>query len=254
MHYDSRMAKPAAPKKIEGERLSKRVMQLRSCSRSEAEQYIEGGWVSVDGAVVETPQTRVGAETVTIAADASLLQTPPVTLVLHKPADFALQKAATLLTPQRHLANDASGIRLLQKHLRNLESLVPLENGASGLLVFSQDFRVTRKLVEDMAFMEHELSVEVAGEIGPDALVPMQRALQDRQQNLPPAKVSVGSSNAERSRLRFAIKGAHPGLAAYLCELAQLRILAMRRVRLGRVALGDLPAGQWRYLAPFERF
>ncbi len=36
-------------------RLAKRVAALVPCSRSEAEQYIEGGWVRVDGQVVEEP-------------------------------------------------------------------------------------------------------------------------------------------------------------------------------------------------------
>ena len=35
-----------------GERLSKRVMALRQCSRSEAERFIAGGWVRVNGVVV----------------------------------------------------------------------------------------------------------------------------------------------------------------------------------------------------------
>jgi 23S rRNA pseudouridine2604 synthase len=33
-----------------------------------------------------------------------------------------------------------------------------------------------------------------------------------------------------------------------------LEILAMRRIRLGRVSLGDLEEGAWRYLAEGERF
>jgi len=52
----------------------------------------------------------------------------------------------------------------------------------------------------------------------------------------------------------MAIKGAHPGLAAYLCELAKFEILALRRIRLGRVSLSDLDEGTWRYLAPGEKF
>jgi 23S rRNA pseudouridine2604 synthase len=64
----------------------------------------------------------------------------------------------------------------------------------------------------------------------------------------------VGSANPERSKLRLAVKGAHLGLAAYVCELAGLHILAMRRIRLGRVSLGDLQEGTWRYLSEGERF
>ena len=52
-------------------RLDKRVAAQLQCSRSQAQQYIEGGWISVDGVVVETPQTMVSEEIITLAAEGS---------------------------------------------------------------------------------------------------------------------------------------------------------------------------------------
>lgn len=254
-----------------GDRLAKRVAALVPCSRSEAEQYIEGGWVRVDGTVVEEPQFRVDAQAVTIDPNASLISLESITLVLHKPADWVdgteeslakLNRAArrgkvhdarTLLTPANHLANDPSGIRMLQRHFKHLEALVPLETAASGLIVFTQDWRVARKLNDDMGSLEHEVIVDVAGEVSAQTLHLLNRT-QDADRDLPLTKVSINSSTPERSKLRFAIKGAHRGLIAHLCARAQLEILDMRRIRLGRVALRDLPEGQWRYLAPHEKF
>lgn len=286
----------------EGERLSKRVAQMLGCSRREAEQTIEGGWVRVDGQVVEIPQQRVQAQTVTVDPDASLLALGEVTLVLHKPPNVldgvqddaepasaaagatqgqgqnqsrtlnsnprpqaggvrgrpsrppSAPSARTLLIAANHSPQDTSGQRPLLRHFKQLQASVPLETAASGLLVFTQDWRVQRKLQEDMAQMEHELMVEVRGDVKADALIPLERALRDPRQRLPVAKISVSSASPERSILRLAVKGAHPGLAAYLCELAGLEIQALRRIRLGRVSLGDVAPGQWRYLADFERF
>lgn len=256
------------PTSSDGERLSKRVMQLRACSRREAEQYIEGGWVRVDGAVVEEPQHRVSNQRISIDPEASLLNLTPVTLILHKPADWldgreedkptrhktASKNLRSVLTPAHHSAQDRSGVRLLKPHLRGLQFSVPLEQGASGLVVFTQDWRTQRKLMEDMATMEHELMVDVAGEVTPDMLRPIERALKDERLRLPQAKISLSSSSPERSKLRLAVKGSHLGLASYLCELVGLEILALRRLRLGRVNLGDLEPGTWRYMASDERF
>ncbi len=251
----------------EGERLSKRVMQLRGCSRREAEQYIEGGWVSVDGVVVEEPQSRVSTQTVTLDSQASLMNLSAITLIVNKPAGWldglqevqggrksAPQTVRSLLDAEHRSVYDASGVRLLKRHFHALEASVPLETGASGLVVFTQDFRTQRKLVEDIAFMEHELVIDVRGEVFADDLRPIERALKDERLRLPFAKVSVGSATPERSKLRLAVKGAHPGFAAYLCGLAKLEILALRRIRLGGVSLSDLDEGTWRYLAPGERF
>ena len=254
-----------------GDRLAKRVAAMVPCSRSEAEQYIEGGWVKVNGQVVEEPQFRIQNQTITLDPNASLLDLSSITILMHKPADWVdgteeslaklnratrrapFDDARTLLTAAKHMAKDPSGIRMLQRHLKQLDAMVPLENAASGLIVFTQDWRVERKLSEDMGSMEHEVIVDVAGEVSAQTLHLLNRTL-DSDENLPQVKVSVNSSTPERSKLRFAIKGAHRGLIAYLCERAKLEILDMRRIRLGRVALSDLPVGQWRYMTPHEKF
>jgi 23S rRNA pseudouridine2604 synthase len=164
------------------------------------------------------------------------------------------QNVRTLLTAEHHSKHDHSGVRFLKSHLSKLDASVPLEYEASGLVAFTQDFRVQRKLIEDMAFIEQELIIDVRGEVAPDALRPIERAMRDERLRLPDFKISVGSANPERSKLRLAVKGSQLGLAPYLCELAGLEILALRRIRLGRVSLGDLEEGAWRYLAEGERF
>src|SRR5690606_26966194 len=67
-------------------RLARRVVELTGCSRNEAEQYIQGGWVTVDGVVIELPQHPVTVEQVALSADARLEAVEPATLLLHKPA------------------------------------------------------------------------------------------------------------------------------------------------------------------------
>ena len=75
-----------SPAKAEaGERLSKRVMQLKGCSRKEAEQYIEGGFVTVNGVLAEEPALRIDRQTVALDPQASLLAMSTVTLILNKP-------------------------------------------------------------------------------------------------------------------------------------------------------------------------
>lgn len=61
-------------------RLAKRVAALAQCSRREAEMYIEGGWVRVDGVTVEEPQFKVLDQHIEIDPHAQLEPTEPVTL------------------------------------------------------------------------------------------------------------------------------------------------------------------------------
>jgi len=233
-------------------RLAKRLAALLPCSRSEAEQYIAGGWVRVDGQVVEEPHFRVLHEKIELDPQANLEELTPVTLLLHKPAGHASPQQ--LLNAASHWREDPSGIRVLKRHFSQLTPAVALEPAASGLLVFTQDWRVARKLAEDEQLIEIEVMVEVQGTVAPDQLQRLMPGADARGQPLPPVKASLNSSSEGRSKLRFAVKGVHPGLIAWLCERAGLQILAMKRLRIGRVPMTQLPPGQWRYLQPHERF
>ena len=250
-----------------GERLAKRVAEMVPCSRREAEQYIAGGWVRVDGVMVEEPQVRVLKQQVTLDKNASLMAVTSVTLLLHKPPGYddgqldgegsaapRPRSARQLLTAGHHAAGDASDIPLLKRHFAGLTAPVPLETGAGGLLVFTQDWRVARKLIEDASVIEHEIIVEIEGEIAPDTLFRLNQGLSSDGHPLPRVKVSINSAAEGKSKLRVAVKGSHPGLIAYLCERVGLQILSMKRIRVGRVLLTTLPIGHWRYLQAHERF
>lgn len=235
-------------------RLAKRVAELRACSRREAEQLIAGGWVRVDGQVVEEPQFRVANQRVEIDPGADPAQAEPVTLLLHKPpgyqSDTGNNPASLLLGAGNLWPGDDTARHPLKKHFAQLTACVPLETDASGLVVFTQDWRVARKLTEEAATLEHEVIVEVAGELIPSGLKRLNQGIAIDGHRPPAIKVSWQNE----TRLRVALKGARLGQITQMCEAVGLRVLSMKRIRLGRVPMGKLPAGQWRYLRADERF
>jgi 23S rRNA pseudouridine2604 synthase len=234
-------------------RLAKRVADLTGCSRADAERYIEGGWVSVDGVVVERPQHKVSDESVTIDPLARLEPEAPATVLLHKPAGVdaisGANPAASLVAATTRWSDDVSGIRLQKRHFANLTPLVPLDRDASGLMVLTQDGRVWRRLTEDGDEIEHEYLVEVSGDIAPWGLRRLNHGLSYEGRELPPCKVSWQNE----VRLRFAIKGVQGGQLRAMCKQVSLDVVSIRRLRIGRISLGKMPEGQWRYLPASER-
>ncbi|KQP14109.1 RNA pseudouridine synthase [Pseudorhodoferax sp. Leaf267] len=227
----------------EGIRLAKRVAEMTGYSRREAELLIDNGVVRVDGTVAPTPQMRVRpAQRVEIEKNATPQPVPPVTIVLHKPPGVRVNPA-TPLAGARRSETDRSGLLQLPRHLVDQRCVATLAPHDSGLVVFTQVPGIERKLVEDAGILEHELVVEVQGAVVAEALQAMR-----------PARVSVASQREGRTSLRFAIKGPQPGQVSALCERAGLKILGVRRLRLGRVALAGMAPGEWRYLLPDERF
>lgn len=235
-------------------RLAKRVAELARCSRIAAEQYIKSGWVRVDGRVVEIPHLLVTDEAVSIDADALLEAVEPATLLLHKPAGFdtisGANPATALVAPETHWTEDPSGVRLLERHFQRLTPLVPLDRDASGLMVLTQDGRIWRRLTEDQDLIEQEFVVEVSGEIAPYGLRKLNHGLHYNGRPLPPCKVSWQNE----VRLRFALKGVQGGQLRDMCKQVGLDVVAIRRLRIGKVSLAKMPVGQWRYLPVGDRF
>ena len=245
-------------------RLSKRLAELTACSRREAELYIEGGWVSVDGEVIEEPQFKVLDQRVELLPGARAETIEPATLLLHKPAgwrhdDFegllaAGQRWSDCLLYTSDAADDSlrdpSPLRALKKHFARQRPTLALDSEASGLVVFSQQHGVLRKLVDDGARLEQEYLVEVAGDLAAGGLERLRHGLAYQGRRLSPCKVSWQNE----SHLRFALKDVLPGQLRFMCESEGLEVRSIRRLRIGALSLARLPLGEWRYLGLHERF
>lgn len=239
----------------ESVRLAKRVAADLSCSRGDAERYIEGGWVAVDGAKVEEPGYRVApGQAVSLLPGARLEEARPVTILVHKPAGLYANdepgSARDLIVPENLMPGDRSGQRYLKRMFNGLRLATPLERAASGLLVYTQEYPVARKLVEEGRHVEQEYVAQVSGRLEEGDLSRLQRGLAYEGRAAIPMKVSWQNE----THLRFALKTPAPGFIEYVCETAGLRLQALRRIRIGRLPMAGLAAGQWRYRLPYERF
>ena len=233
-------------------RLSKRLIEVIGCSRREAELYIEGGWVSVDGVVIDAPQHPVTTEVVSLLPGAKASTLEPVTLLFNRPADFKgdLEQLIRTLTRDSHWSEDPSEMRILKGHFARLQSELAPEAGAGGLVVLTQDWRTLRKLHADANKIEQEYLVEAQGSLSESQIDKARRGLIHQGVTLTPCKISWQNETT----LRIAVKNPPPGFISQLCSALKLSIGQSKRLRVGGVSMGKLPVGQWRYLRGTERF
>ena len=231
-------------------RLSKRLIELVGCSRREAELFIEGGWVTVDGEVIDEPQFKVTTQKVELDPEAKATAPEPVTILLHSPAGLDPESALQLIGPQTLSEEHRYGKRPLKGHFLRLNVGNELQPNASGLLVFTQDWKIVRKLTADASKIEQEYVVDVSGDMVAHGLNRLNHGLTYKGRELPAVKASWQNEN----RLRFALKNPQPGVIALFCEAVGLKVIAIRRIRIGGVSMGKLPVGQWRYMTSKEKF
>jgi 23S rRNA pseudouridine2604 synthase len=248
----------AIPLAADNPRLSKRMSELGLCSRREADEWIENGWVRVDGVVMSTLGTRV-PPTACIEIDpaAHKHQGEQVTILLNKPvgyvsgqAEDGYQPAIVLIHPESRWAEDRSPLKFRPGHLRGLAPAGRLDIDSTGLLVFTQDGRVARRLIGRDSEVEKEYLVRVEGTLTPDGLKLLHHGLELDGAKLKPARVSWQNEH----QLRFVLREGRKRQIRRMCELVGLEVTGLKRVRTGSVPLGKLPVGAWRYLRADEKF
>src|SRR5688572_16455925 len=239
-------------------RLSKLMSERGLCSRREADEWIENGWVKVDGRSVTTLGTRVPANaTIEIDEAARRHQGEQVTILLNKPVGYVSGQpeddhppAMALIVPENRWAEDPSRIEFKRGHLRNLAPAGRLDIDSTGLLVFTQDGRVAKRLIGQDSEVEKEYLVRVEGTLTEEGMKLLHHGLELDGVKLKPARASWANEN----QLRFVLREGRKRQIRRMCELVGLTVTALKRVRSGGVPLGALPVGQWRYLRNDERF
>jgi 23S rRNA pseudouridine2604 synthase len=239
-------------------RLSKRMAAMGLCSRREADEWIERGWVRVDGVPVTQLGTRVGPEQhITVQPAAQAAQRSLVTVLLNKPigivsgqAEEGYRPAIALIGAQSRWQDDPAPLDFRPVHLRGLAPAGRLDIDSTGLLVLTQDGRIARQLVGADATIEKEYLVRVAGTLSAADLRRLSHGLV--LDGVALKRAQVGWINDDQ--LRFVLTEGRKRQIRRMCELVGLKVVGLKRVRIGRVALGQLPLGSWRYLGPQERF
>lgn len=224
---------------MEKERVSKLMAQRGLCSRREAEQYMAEGRVRVDGALITEQGTKVSVNS-KIILDKNGLQ--KVTIALNKPLGIVsnlpqknYREAKELITPENRFDQGAPiDVELLHVVGR-------LDINSKGLLLFSSDGRVAKKIIGPDSEVEKEYIVRFHTQVPEKAINRLRYGLKLDGRPLKRAEVKRVDDKALSITLR---EGKNRQIRR-MCELLGLQISSLKRVRIGNIQLGSLPLGQW---------
>jgi 23S rRNA pseudouridine2604 synthase len=238
-------------------RLSKRMAELGLCSRREADVYIEAGMVRVDGQIVDVLGTRVPVDSHIVLHDqARAHQASKPTVVLHKPLgivsgqpEHGYHAAIELITPDRRWDRDPNRDGFRSQDRRGLAVAGRLDIDSTGLLLLTADGRIAKSVIDGSGGVEKEYLVRVDGRLPQHGLELLRHGLELDGRQLRPANVSWAGDD----QLRFILREGRKRQIRRMCELVDVRVVSLKRIRIGNLELGPLPQGQWRLLHEDER-
>lgn len=235
-------------------RLSKLMSERGICSRREADDYISKGLVFVNGERVQELGIKVLPNVkITLDTPALKKQNNLVTILINKPIGYVSAQPEPGYEPAIRLVKDSTQFsnqkRTLQLgDLKDIAVVGRLDIDSQGLLIFTQDGRLAKKLIGENSTVEKEYIVRVQGSLSKEQLALLNFGLELDGEKLKPAKVDW----INEDQLRFILKQGKKRQIRRMCELIGLRVTGLKRVRVGKLVLGKLPEGRWRFLESDE--
>jgi 23S rRNA pseudouridine2604 synthase len=237
----------------EPQRVNRWLAQNGVCSRREAEALIARGLVSIDGARVDDAGRKIETGQTLVLADAaeSELRTS-LSVVLNKPVGIVSaqpegrQIPAVRLLKAETLWGESPAI---PDRDTRLAPLGRLDQDSRGLLILSEDGVLAKAIIGPASELEKEYLVRVEGQVTAKKLAMLRHGLRLDGRALKPAMVSL----AGEQRLRFVLKEGRKRQIRRMCDLVELSVHDLVRIRIGPLSLGDLPEGHWRALTSEER-
>jgi 23S rRNA pseudouridine2604 synthase len=225
----------------EPQRVNRWLAQSGVCSRREAEDLIARGLVSIDGESVTDPGRKIGAGQTLVLSDPAEGQGPAsLSVVLNKPVGIVSAQPEGRQVPAVRLLTAASLVGESPAIPGRDTSLAPLgrlDMDSRGLLILSDDGVLAKAVIGPASELDKEYLVRVTGPITENKLAMLRHGLRlDGEQ-----------------RLRFSLKEGRNRQIRRMCELVDLAVIDLLRLRIGPLRLGDLPEGRWRALTPDER-
>lgn len=250
------------PENNEPIRLSKLMSQRNLCSRREADVWIEKGWIKVDGVIIKELGTKVPPDAkIEISASAKKQQSELACIILNKPVGYVSAQpepgytpAIKLITPENQFTNDRENEneqdtqRLKRTHFEGLAVVGRLDIDSQGLLLFTQDGRLAKKIIGQDSEIEKEYLVRYTGKITHEKLDLLRFGLSLDEKPLKSAQIEI----LNEDQLKFILREGRKRQIRRMMELVDLRVTGLKRVRVGPLKLKNLPEGQWRFISPKE--
>jgi 23S rRNA pseudouridine2604 synthase len=233
-------------------RVNKWLAQAGVCSRREAEELIAAGAVMIDGERVNDAGRKISAgQTLVLNDRAELGLGAQISVVIHKPVGIVSAQpeheqipAARLLTAENQV-----GGGIAPSSRASLPPLGRLDQDSRGLLLLSEDGVLAKAIIGPVSEIDKEYVVTVRGKVDRAKISKLRHGLELDGRQLKPAKVTLQDTQV----LRFVLTEGRNRQIRRMCELVELEVVDLVRVRIGPLELGDLAEGKWRHLSAAER-
>jgi 23S rRNA pseudouridine2605 synthase len=213
--------------------------KLGLASRTQARQWITAGRVRVDGKKIVDPLLLVVPEKIRLELDGQALKKNVWRLVmLHKPRG--------LVTTRSDEKGRPTVFSLLKEADGYLHPVGRLDLATSGLLLLTNDTRLSDWLTDPANAIIRVYLVTVEGKLAPEHVTLLQKGIEDQGERLKAEKVIIRKASHRETHLTVELSEGKNREIRRMFKAIGHEVTALKRVAFGGLQLGTLPTGSSR--------
>jgi 23S rRNA pseudouridine2605 synthase len=227
-----------------GERLQKVLAAAGLGSRRECENLISDGRVEIDRKVVSELGTRVDPARQEIRVDGESLRPT-------KRLYFAVNKPVGVVSTNRDPSGRSRVIDLVPTDQR-VFAVGRLDRSSEGLILVTNDGEFANRITHPRYGVEKTYLVRVAGAPDQRQLARLKKGVHLAEGFARAHSIHVKKKQGRSTDLIIVLnEGRNREIRRILARVGH-KVLALKRIAIGRIKLGDLPVGDCRRLMPVE--
>lgn len=236
----------ASAKALPRHGLARVLSKLGVCSRSQAEQWVRAGRVSLDGKVIHDPYHPTLIDRQQVAVDGQPVRAAEhVHVAFNKPRGLVVSAADEQGRHTVYTALAAAGLPWLGPVGR-------LDKASEGLLLLSNDTMWAAGITDPTTHLEKTYHVQVAGQPDAAALAAMLVGVENEGEWLKVRRVELLRAGEKNAWLEVVLDEGRNRHIRRLLATLDFDVLRLIRVAIGPLKLGELAKGQWRRLSADE--
>ncbi len=225
--------------------LERALSKLGAASRSRTRELVLAGRLQVNGRTVRDPMFPVTPETDKFAIDGKPVVRDEWTAVM-------LNKPGSVVTTKSDEKGRRTVFDLLPPELRDLHPVGRLDMASTGLLILTNDTRLSAYLTDPANAILRVYAVTVIGLVTEEELLRARAGIMDAGELLKPAKITPRKISGKESHLTVELTEGKNREIRRLFEALGHEVLKLKRVAFGGLQLGELQPGQYRRLTREE--
>ncbi len=218
--------------------LNKYISDTGFCSRREADQYIEQGRVTINGSIAGKGNRVEDNDVVRIDDEPLRTRKSTVYIILNKP------KGITCTTDQR----DPTNIADFMRYKSRIFPVGRLDKRSEGLIFLTNDGDIVNKILRAGNAHEKEYIVQVDKPLNAEVIKKLRSGVRILGTTTLPCFVKQEGP----SRFRIILVQGLNRQIRRMCEVLGYKVVALKRIRIMSITLGNLAPGKWRYFSTAE--